>query len=61
MALPEQDRVSLLQTLLQTLPPSGQDLFDEDILERERELENGSVQPIPHAEFVCRVEKARRR
>jgi hypothetical protein len=61
VALPQQERVSLIETLLQTRPAPGQDLSDEGVLERDREIENGSVQEISHEEFVRRVEKARRK
>ncbi len=55
IALPERQRVDLLRTLLDTLPPAGIDVSDEEIAERERELDSGAVEPLSHEEFVRRV------
>jgi putative addiction module component (TIGR02574 family) len=61
VALPERERIDLVRTLLDTLPPTGTDISDEEVALRERELESGQVQPLSHEEFVRRVEKERRR
>jgi hypothetical protein len=61
VALPEPQRVDLLRTLLDTLPPTGTDVSDEEIATRERELESGQVEPLSHEEFIRRVQAERRR
>jgi hypothetical protein len=61
VALPEPERIDLVRILLDTLPPTGTDISDEEVALRERELESGQVQPLSHEEFVRRVEKERRR
>ena len=61
VALTERQRVDLLRTLLDTLPPSGTDVSDEDVAARERELESGQVEPLSHEEFARRVQAERER
>lgn len=61
MALPESVRAGLVCRLLQTLPPSGFEVSDEEVLERDRDLETGVVEAISHEEFVRRVGMARGR
>ena len=61
VALPERERIDLVRTLLDTLPPAGTDVSDEEVAARERELESGEVQPLSHAEFVRRVKENRGR
>jgi hypothetical protein len=61
LALSEQDRASLAAKLLDTLPPPGTDVSDEEVEQRERELESGQVAAISHEEFVRRVEQERGR
>jgi hypothetical protein len=61
LALPERERASLAAKLLDTLPPAGTDVSDEEVETRERELESGDVLPISHEEFVRRIEQERRR
>ena len=61
LALSEQERASLAVKLLDTLPPPGTDVSDEEIERRERELESGQVEPISHEEFVRRVQAGRGR
>lgn len=58
-ALPERQRIDLVRTLLDTLPPAGTDVSDEEVAARERELESGQVEPLSHEEFVRRVQKER--
>jgi hypothetical protein len=61
VALPERERMDLVRMLLDTLPPAGTDVSDEEIALRDRELESGQVEPLSHEEFVRRVQRERRR
>jgi len=61
LALPDRERATLAAKLLDTLPPPGTDVSDEEVEQRERELESGQVTGILHEEFVRRVEKERGR
>jgi hypothetical protein len=61
LALNEEERGRLAALLLETLPPPGTDVSDEEVWQREADLETGRVQPISHEEFVQLVEQERRR
>ena len=61
LALPERDRASLAAMLLDTLPPPGTVVSDEQVERREQELESGQVAAISHEEFVRRVQQGRGR
>ena len=61
LALPEQQRASLAAKLLDTLPPPGTDITDDEVQRREAELESGQVAAISHEEFVRRVQIERGR
>jgi len=61
LALPDRDRASLAAKLLETLPPPGTDVSDEEVEQREREMESGQVTAISHQEFVRRVQEQRGR
>jgi len=61
LALPESARAELVCRLLQTLPPSGFEVSDEEVLQRDLDLDTGIVEPISHEEFVRRVGTARGR
>jgi hypothetical protein len=61
MALPESLRAGLVFRLLQTLSPSNFEVSDEEVLQRDRDLETGVAEPISHEEFVRRVTAARGR
>jgi hypothetical protein len=61
LALPDRDRATLAAKLLDTLPPPGMDVPDEEVEQRERELESGQVTAISHQEFVRRVQEQRGR
>ena len=61
MALPDRDRASLVAKLLDTLPPPGTDVSDEEVEQREREMESGQVTAISHQEFVRRIQEQRGR
>ena len=61
LALPDRDRATLAAKLLDTLPPPGTDVSDEEVEQREREMESGQVTAISHQEFVRRVQEQRGR
>jgi hypothetical protein len=61
LGLPESVRADLVWRLLQTLPPSEIEVSDEDVEQRDRELETGAVEALSHEEFVRRVEASRGR
>jgi hypothetical protein len=61
LALPDRDRASLAAKLLDTLPPPETDVSDEEVEQREREMESGQVTAIFHQEFVRRVREQRGR
>ena len=59
LSLPDRDRASLAVQLIDTLPPSGTDVTDDEVERRERELESGQVTAISHDELVRRVRRDR--
>ena len=61
LALPDGDRASLVAKLLDTLPPPGTDVSDEEVERCEREMDLGQVAAISHEEFVRRVQEQRGR
>ena len=65
LALPVEQRVVLTESLLDSLPPAGEDWSAaEELAEverREREIESGQVKAIPEGEFWRRVESGRKR
>jgi hypothetical protein len=61
LALPDRDRASLAAKLLDTLPPPGTDVSDEEVEQREREMDLGQVTAISHQEFVRHVQEQRGR
>lgn len=61
LTLSEHERASLAATLLDTLPPPGADVTDDEVDQRERELETGQVKAISHEEFVRGVQRHRGR
>jgi hypothetical protein len=61
LALPDRDRASLVAKLLDTRPPPGTDVSDEEVEQREREMDLGKAVPISHEEFVRRVQEQRGR
>lgn len=58
--LSEEDRMGLVAYLLHGMSdlPSGPD--DEEVEEREAEMDTGAVVPIGHAEFLAQVGRIRR-
>jgi putative addiction module component (TIGR02574 family) len=65
LALPVEQRVTLAESLLSSLPPAAEAWSEADELaeveRREREIESGQVQPISDAELWQRVEASRQR
>jgi len=61
LALSDRDRASLAAKLLDTLLPPGTDVSDEEVEQREREMESGEVTAISRQEFVRRVQEQRGR
>ena len=61
LALTDIERASLAVRLLETLPPPGTEISDEEVERRERELESGEMAAILHEEFVRRVQQERGR
>jgi hypothetical protein len=61
LALPESVRAGLVWRLLETLPPSDIEISDEEIAQRNRDLDAGVVEAITDEEFVQRVEAERKR
>jgi hypothetical protein len=59
LALSEEERGRLAAALLETLPPPGTEVSDEEVWAREEEIESGRVQPISHEEFIRRVAEKR--
>ncbi len=61
LALPECERATLAATLLETIDPSDKDISDQEVAQRDRDLESGAEEPISHEEFLRRVEQERNR
>ena len=61
LALPDHELASLAAKLLDTLPPPGTDVLDQEVEQRERVLESGQVAAISHEELVRRVQQERGR
>jgi len=60
LALNEKERARLAVSLLETLSLEIE-LSDEEVLQRDADLDNGRSEEISHEEFVRRVEQTRRR
>jgi putative addiction module component (TIGR02574 family) len=61
LALTEKERVTLVTKLLDTLPPAGTDIPDEEVEQRENDLASGKVAAISQDEFERRVQRERGR
>lgn len=61
LGLSQSERGKLVLSLLRTLPPPVADLTDDEISQRDAELEEGGVEPMLHEEFVRRVRDGRGR
>jgi hypothetical protein len=60
LALSDKERARLAVSLLDTLPAPGAEISDEEVWQRDADLESGKVTEISHDEFVRRVERDRR-
>ena len=60
LALSEKERAQLAAKLLETLPPEVE-ISDEEVLQRDGELESGRAEEISHQEFARRVVRERGR
>jgi putative addiction module component (TIGR02574 family) len=60
-ALPQDERVALVCSLLDTLPPPDFDVSDEEVMRRLKDLETGATEPMSHEEFVAAVQHKRGR
>ena len=59
IALAEEERVDLVCKLLDTLPPPGSDVSNEEFARRDAELDHGEVEELTQDEFVRRVKRER--
>ena len=59
LALTEPERAELVISLMDTFTAPETGVPDEEALRRDAELENGTVAPMLHEEFVRRVEDGR--
>ena len=57
--LSELERAMLITSLIDTLGPPGAEVSDEEVRQRDADLEQGAVQPVLHEEFVRRVQDER--
>jgi hypothetical protein len=61
LCLSESDRAALVLALMASLKAPGSEISDQEVAEREEELETGGVTPMLHDEFVKRVREDRGR
>jgi hypothetical protein len=61
LGLTEADRAALVLALMASLKAPGSEVSDQDVAERDQELESGDVTPTLHDEFVKRVREDRGR
>jgi hypothetical protein len=61
LELSEGERAKLVASLIDTLGPPGAEVSDDEVEQRDVELEKGVVQPVVHEEFVRRVQEERGR
>lgn len=61
LALPEAERALLTVSLLRTLSAADPGPSDDEVLERDAELDSGRAEEISHEEFVRRVTRERGR
>ncbi len=61
LALPDRERASLVAKLIGTLPFPEAEVSDDEVEQRERDLDSGQVAPISHEEFVRGIERERDR
>lgn len=61
LGLNEPERASLVLSLMNTLVAVDVCVSDEEVDQREAEMDSGAVEPLRHEEFVRRVQNDRRR
>ncbi len=59
LGLSEKERAWLIASLIDTLGPPGTEVADDEVRQRDADLEEGVVQPMLHEEFVRRVQEER--
>src|SRR5258707_5540402 len=59
--LSDADRAALVLALMESLKAPGSDISDQEIAQRDEDLERGKVAPILHEEFVRGVREDRGR
>ena len=57
--LSPEDREGLLAYLLRSLDGAPEGISDDEVKQRDSELESGSVQPVTHGDFVAQVRSDR--
>ena len=61
LGLSERERAGLIASLIDTLGPPEAEVSDDEVQQRDADLERGTVQPVLHEEFVRRVQEERGR
>lgn len=61
LGLTEQERATLVLSLMNTLVAPDAGVSDEEVDRRDAEMESGAAQPMLHEEFVRRVQEERER
>jgi hypothetical protein len=59
-ALNQQERAVLVLSLIDTLSAPATEVSDDEVIRRDMELEDGTVVPLTHDEFVQGVQQSRR-
>jgi hypothetical protein len=61
LGLSDGDRAELVLSLMRRLAGPGADMTDEEVFQRDEDMEAGRVEPMLHEEFVRRVQEVRGR
>jgi hypothetical protein len=61
LALPENQRAQLIASLLETLPPANAEISDQEVAERDADLQSGRTAEMSEDEFIRAVERDRRK
>jgi len=61
LALPENERAQLVASLLETLPPANAEISDQEVAERDADLQSGRTTEMSEDEFIRAVERDRRK
>lgn len=61
LGLSEAERAKLVLALMASLKAPGSEISDQEVAERDQELERAEVAPMLHDEFVKRVREDRGR